>query len=40
MNRPDWNVYFMQIAKDISARATCPRAYVEMIEDELKVTVL
>ncbi|KKN72666.1 hypothetical protein LCGC14_0409080 [marine sediment metagenome] len=26
--RPDWDAYFIQIAKDISTRATCPRASV------------
>jgi len=28
MTRPAWDEYFMQIAKDVSARATCPRASV------------
>lgn len=28
MTRPDWNNYFMNIAKEISTRATCPRASV------------
>jgi dCMP deaminase len=26
--RPDWNEYFMQIARTVSTRATCPRASV------------
>ena len=28
MNRPDWNTYFLNIAKEIASRATCPRASV------------
>jgi len=28
MTRPNWDTYFMNIAKDVSARATCPRASV------------
>jgi len=28
MERPDWEHYFMQIAKDVSTRATCSRASV------------
>ena len=27
-NRPDWNTYFMNIAKDVATRSTCPRASV------------
>jgi dCMP deaminase len=26
--RPDWDQYFMQIARDVATRATCPRASV------------
>lgn len=26
--RPDWDTYFLAIAKEVSARATCPRASV------------
>ena len=28
MNRPDWNNYFIRIAKEIASRSTCPRASV------------
>ena len=28
MTRPDWDTYFISIAKEISQRATCPRAHV------------
>lgn len=28
MSRPDWDTYFIRIAKEISTRATCPRAAV------------
>lgn len=28
MTRPDWDTYFMNIAKGVSTRATCPRASV------------
>jgi dCMP deaminase len=28
MERPDWNEFFMEVAKSISTRATCPRASV------------
>lgn len=28
MNRPEWDEYFMQIARTVSTRATCPRAQV------------
>jgi dCMP deaminase len=27
-DRPDWDIYFMNIAKDVAARSTCPRASV------------
>jgi deoxycytidylate deaminase len=27
-DRPHWGIYFMQIAKDVAARSTCPRASV------------
>lgn len=26
--RPDWDTYFMNIAKDVASRSTCPRASV------------
>ena len=26
MNRPGWDLYFMNIAKEVAQRATCPRA--------------
>lgn len=28
MNRPNWDDYFLEIAKAVSARSTCPRASV------------
>lgn len=28
MNRPDWDEYFLGIAKAVAARSTCPRASV------------
>jgi len=28
LDRPTWDEYFMQIARDISSRATCPRRFV------------
>jgi dCMP deaminase len=28
VNRPDWDTYFMNIAKDVATRSTCPRASV------------
>ncbi|HXG25093.1 MAG TPA: cytidine/deoxycytidylate deaminase family protein [Chthonomonadales bacterium] len=28
LNRPSWDEYFMQIARDVSTRATCPRRHV------------
>ena len=28
MARPDWDLYFIRIAKEISSRSTCPRAAV------------
>jgi len=28
MVRPDWNTYFMEIAKVVASRATCPRGQV------------
>ncbi len=28
MSRPDWDVYFMEIARTVATRATCPRASV------------
>lgn len=28
MKRPDWELYFLEIAKAVSTRATCPRASV------------
>ncbi len=28
MNRPDWDTYFMNIAKEVASRSTCPRASV------------
>ena len=31
MKRPDWDEYFLAIAKDVASRATCPRASVGAI---------
>ena len=28
MTRPDWDLYFIQIAKEVASRSTCPRASV------------
>lgn len=28
MSRPDWDLYFIRIAKEIASRSTCPRAAV------------
>ena len=28
MTRPDWDLYFIRIAKEIASRSTCPRAMV------------
>ena len=28
MNRPDWDTYFLNIAKEVATRSTCPRASV------------
>lgn len=28
MSRPDWDSYFMNIAKEVASRSTCPRASV------------
>ena len=28
MERPNWNEYFMNIAREVASRATCPRASV------------
>lgn len=28
MDRPDWDMYFLTIAKDVASRSTCPRASV------------
>ena len=28
MTRPDWDTYFIQIAKEVAKRSTCPRAAV------------
>src|SRR5205807_3467468 len=28
LDRPTWDEYFMQIARDVSTRATCPRRFV------------
>lgn len=28
MKRPDWNTYFINIAKEVAKRSTCPRASV------------
>ena len=28
MSRPNWNEYFINIAKEVASRATCPRASV------------
>lgn|SRR3990167_5762821 len=28
MTRPDWDTYFMNIAREVSTRSTCPRASV------------
>lgn len=28
MTRPDWNDYFLNIAKEVASRSTCPRASV------------
>ena len=35
MNRPDWDLYFIKIAKVVAERSTCPRASVgAVIVDE------
>ncbi len=31
MIRPDWDLYFIRIAKEVSSRSTCPRAAVGAI---------
>ena len=31
MSRPDWDLYFIRIAKEISSRSTCPRASVGVV---------
>jgi len=28
MSRPDWDLYFIRIAKEVASRSTCPRAAV------------
>ncbi len=28
MERPDWDIYFMNIAREVATRSTCPRASV------------
>lgn len=28
MTRPDWDLYFIRIAKEVASRSTCPRAAV------------
>ena len=28
MTRPDWDLYFIKIAKEVASRSTCPRAAV------------
>lgn len=31
MERPSWNQYFLNIAKEVASRATCPRASVGVV---------
>lgn len=31
MTRPDWDLYFIKIAKEVSTRSTCPRAQVGVV---------
>lgn len=31
MTRPDWNLYFIRIAKEVASRSTCPRAAVGVV---------